>query len=407
MKTLSKLAGGLMVATVLVNALYAQRAAGLVDPYQDPIVVGTDGAPRAAGLLIYVESGLTPDQYASVTEFTSAEIFSTVVNLTTIDGGKLSVENRLVHGRIDYLGKRPEAFPEILQEKDIAPIEAAMKNLDGVNSHFPKSRKYLGPLIAELKQEIERFRKGQGKWNGRWYATLKMAVEERDRPLRLAAAEGKRQAELNRAMAAEMEVTAKKAAAEREAALDAETMSARAFQKSATALFGRFLDAPSWKGRGENLSKITPLSPELKFQIQTITEAGKTMQSRLVYPEAQTICEKTFPMLNAAAAWSLAAESFAAGEAAKGTAALQSFLSHNSAAANPELSPVWDPLLTFFKSCRNREEVAQSHLHAARELSAVGKNSQAIKEYETAQSLFPNREIAPAIEKLRKDSLGL
>ena len=396
-----------MVAIVLGNALYAQRAAGLVDPYQDPIVVGTDGGPRAAGLLIHVEGGLTTDQYANVTEFTAAEIFSTVVNLTTIDGGKLSVENRLVHARIDYAGKRPEAFPEILQEKDIAPVEAAIKNLDEVSLRFPKSRKYLGPLTTELKQEVEHFRKGQGKWHGRWYATLKMAFEERDRPMRLAAAVREKEAKSARALAAQMEVAAKKAADEREAALAAETENARKFQKSATALFGKFLDDPSWKGRGENLSKITPLSPELKFQIQIITEAGKTMQSRLVYPEAQTICEKTFPMLNAAAAWSLAAESFASGEAAKGTTALQNFLAHNSAAASPELSPVWDPLLTLFKSCRNREEVAQSHLHTARELSAVGKNSQAIKEYETAQSLFPDREIAPAIEKLRKDSLGL
>jgi hypothetical protein len=37
----------------------------------------------------------------------------------------------------------------------------------------------------------------------------------------------------------------------------------------------------------------------------------------------------------------------------------------------------------------------------------VGKNSQAIKEYEAANSLFPDRGIAPIIDKLRKESLGL
>lgn len=406
MKTLSRIALGMIVAVVFLGVPVELAAAGCVDPFT-PLEVGTQGALRAAGLLIYGESGLTPDQYATATEFTSAEVFATVVNFVAVDRTKLSVVGNLIHARIDYDGKRPEAFQDILQENDLAPIEAAIKTLDGVSGRFAKSRKYLSPLIADLKREVERFRQGQGKLKGRWYATRQAALDERNRPLRVAAAEREKEAAQAKAQADQMEAAEKKRAAEMAAAVAAEKAKVQAFQTRVTRVLDKLLADPSWKGRVEDLSKIIPVAKELKRELEQAADDGKSLRAELQFPEAQRLCEKAVPSLEAALAWSRAAQSFAIAEAPQGAAVIREFLARYSAASSPELGPIWDPLLTFFRFCQVQEEGAASHLRKAKELNAAGKNAQAIIEYQTANTVFPNHQLAPVIEKLRKDSLGL
>jgi hypothetical protein len=257
-----------------------------------------------------------------------------------------------------------------------------------------------------LKIETDRFRQGQGKWSGRWYTSRQAAIDEKERPLRLAAEEQQRAIDAEKARAEQAEMAAKKAAAERQVAVAQEKAAAQSFLVSAAELAGKVLEDPSWKNR-EDLSKITPVSPRLKTQLEEMTEQGKRVRAQFVRPEAQKICDNALAVLDGATGWTVAAAAFANRDAAKGTATLQDVLSRNTATTSPEMASFWDALLAFFKSCRLREEAAAAHVQKAQELAAIGKNTQAIKEYQAAHSLFPDAGIAPIIEKLRKESLGL
>ena len=167
--------------------------------------------------MIYKDNPATADEFATVTEFASLAIFQTVHNLVAADGSKLSVLTGSVVGRVDYEPILPSAFPNILQESDLAPAKAAIQNLDGLARRYPATRKYLTPFASELKREKERFEKGQGKWRGQWYATREAAVEERNRPLRLAAAERAKQEAMDKAETERTEAEAKMRAATMEA----------------------------------------------------------------------------------------------------------------------------------------------------------------------------------------------
>ena len=369
--------------------------------------IALSATQRPAGLFIHAKSALVPAQYADATEYVSAEKFQTVVNLTTADGAQISIETPSIHERLEYEGKRPEAFPELLRESDLAPLEVAIKSLNGVAGRYPKSQRLLVPFIADLKREAERFRQGQGKWSGRWYPTRQAANEERERPLRLAAVQRQKETAAAIAQEQQLQMVAQKDAADREAAVAEENAAARDFHTRSAALFAKFLDDPSWKGHSDDLSKITRLSPSLEIQFAALTDSGKKLHSRFKHHDSRSLCEKTFPLLEVPTVWALAAESFVVGEAAKGTVALKDFLSRRSGAECSDIAPVWNSLLAFYKSCREREGAAQSHLQRAKELSATGKTAQAVKEYEMAQGIYPDQETLRTIEKLRKESLGL
>jgi tetratricopeptide (TPR) repeat protein len=224
------------------------------------------------------------------------------------------------------------------------------------------------------------------------------------RQLGMSLQERQKEAELAKAQQQQTEIARMKETADMKVAVAEENAKAKKFQARASTLFGNFLDDPSWEGRSEDLRKNTRLSPALKDQITELTEGGKNLLAALKYPDSRSQCEKALTLLEAPAVWALAAEAYASGEATKGTAALQDFISRHSGA---EVGAFMGSLQTFYKTCREREGAAQSHLQRAKELSARGKNAQAVKEYEMAQSLYPDQETLRIIEKLRKESLGL
>ncbi len=393
----------LNVLTVLLLADWANAAA----------------AETAQGLLIQKDNALTADEFATVTEYASVEAFPTVSNFIDLDGNRFSVVSGEIVQTVDYGHMRPVAFQEVLQEGDLVPIGSAIQRLEALSLRYPAARKHLAPFCIALKREVEHFRKGQGKWNGQWYATRESALEERNRPLRLATAEREKQEAMSKAEAARVaaETKAETARVATEAKIRAENAEremaiekdkAQKFNSEVSALLKHVLMEGIWTERIDELKSVQPLPEDLVRRAEQADARWKELQNEITTPEARQIGEKAIPGLEAVRAWSRAAQSFAADDAPEGALALRELLSKYSAVSHPEISPIWDQMLNIYKTCQQREEAAQAHVKKADQLAAIGtKNSQAITEYQAAYALFPSAAIAGRIKELRTESLGL
>jgi hypothetical protein len=361
----------------------------------------------AKGLLIYKAQSLTDDEFATVTEFTDIEVFPSVYNFTTMDGGRRSVVAGLVARRVEYDRVDAKAFATILEAGDLAPLEAALQNLEAVAKRYAGSRKYLAKFVAGLKAEQEQFRKGQGKLDGKWYATVKAAIDERNRPIQLAKQEQERKEAMEKRRDERVAMEIKRRSAEDEATVAAENAQAQEFRRQIDALLKRVLVDESWTLPISDLAKLKPISKELYKELEVAVDRWKALQKELTVADARKSGEQAVPGLQAAIAWARATELFATLEANRAAAVLREFLAQYSAATNPELTPIWDRMLELYKTCQQRETEAKVHLGKAQQLAASGKNSQAISEYQAAFELFPDSSVTKKIESLRKESLGL
>ena len=365
-------------------------------------------AEEAHGLFIEKDNAFTADAYATATEYASVETFPTVTHFSTTDGKQVAVISNLLMQIVDYDHVRPTAFREVLQESDLEPIEAAIQKLEGLSRRFPAARKFLTPIVGGLDREKEHFQKGQGKCNGQWYATRAIAIEERDRPLKMAAAESEKQEAMAKAAAERKAMEAKMRVQTAEQEIAAAKAQAQDFSSQVSDLLKRVLAEKIWTEHIDELKVIQPFPEDLVRQAGQADARWKDLQEQIKIPDARRICERAVPSLEAVLAWSRAAQSFASGEAPAGMDTLRELLSKYSAVSNPEISPIWDQMLNVFKTCQQQEEAAQLHLKKAEQFTALGgKDSQAIAEYQAAYSLFPSARVAAQIGKLRKESLGL
>ncbi len=366
-----------------------------------PALLAGSAAPAAPlpaeGLLIYVDAATTADVYASAIEYSSIEAFPTVQNIVTAAGPK-TVENRLVRYKLTYAGVSPTAFPNILQDADTKPVDVALGQVVDLANRFPAARKFLTPYITALTQEKERFRMGQAKWAGQWYATRVQAFAAREVPLKL------EEAERVKAEAAAKEAADRAKAAEMAKQQLTEEPVKEYLGKAAPVLKSVAAER-AWQVLPSDVSRIQPLPETLGKNLEEVAGTARELGKSRVPAKLQAEFSETSTSLEAALAWSRAAVAFAAQDCPKGAELLRDYLLH--APGEPANNPYWQKVAETNRICQKQEEDAAMHLRVATELGQANRSTGAIKEYEAAQKVFPDPRNAREIKRLREDSLGL
>jgi hypothetical protein len=349
------------------------------------------------GLLIYVDAPTTTDVYASAVEYRSIETFPTVQNMVTAAGAK-TIENRLVRYKLTYAGVSPSAIPNILQDADLRPLDDALKQLVDLSNRFPAARKFLMPYMTALSQEKERFRVGQAKWGGQWYATRAQALAARDMPLRVEESE-RLKAEAAAKEAADRAKTAELAKQQ----LTEEPV--KEFLAKADPVLKSVAAERAWQVIPNDVSRIQPLSEKLRTDLEEVAGTGRELGKSRIPPALQAAFSETSTSLEAALAWSRAAVAFAAQDCPKGAELLRDYLLH--APGEPANNLYWQKVAETNRICQKQEEDAAMHLRLASQFAQASRTTGAIKEYEAAQKVFPDPRNAREIKRLREDSLGL
>jgi hypothetical protein len=366
-----------------------------------PALLAAIVAPAAPvppeGLLIYVDAPTTTDVYASAVEYRSIEVFPTVHNMVTAAGPK-TIENRLVRYKLTYAGVSPSAIPNILQDADVRPVEGALQQLVDLANRFPVARKFLTPYITALTQEKERFRLGQAKWAGQWYATRAQALAARDMPLKA------EETERLKAEAAAKETADRAKAAEMvKQQLTEEPVNA--FVAKAASILKRVTAEGGWQVLPSDVSRVQPFSETLRTDLEEVAETGRELGKSRLPPALQAGFSETSTSVEAALAWSRAAIAFAAQDCPKGAELLRDYLLH--APGEPANNLYWQKVAETNRICQKQEEDAAMHLRLASQYAQANRTTGAIKEYEAAQKVFPDPRNGREIKRLREDSLGL
>jgi hypothetical protein len=366
-----------------------------------PALLAAVVAPAASlppeGLLIYVDAPTTNDVYATAVEYRSIETFPTVQNLVTAAGPK-TIENRLVRYKLTYAGVSPAAIPNILQEADLRPVDDALKQLVDLSNRFPGARKYLMPYMTALTQEKERFRLGQAKWAGQWYATRAQALAARDMPLR-----AEEEERLKAEAAAKEAADRAKAAEMAKQQLTEEPV--KEYLGKAGPLLKSVAAERAWQTVPNDVSRIQPLPEALRDELEAVAGTGRELGKSRVPAPLQAAFSDASISLEAALAWSRAAVAFAAQDCPKGAELLREYLLN--APGEPANNPYWQKVAETNRICQKQEEEAAMHLRLASQFAQASRTTGAIKEYEAAQKVFPDPRNAREIKRLREDSLGL
>ncbi len=139
------------------------------------------------GLLLYRDAPWDADQFAQATPYKEVEKFSTVHNLTRMDGGKVRVSSALVIKDIRF--PTQSNLSNISTEAQVKVLNAAVADWTATVNRYPTSAKHLKPHIAQLQAEIAQFRAGKVKVDGVWtskealVAKRKKAEEDRRKVL--------------------------------------------------------------------------------------------------------------------------------------------------------------------------------------------------------------------------------
>lgn len=358
----------------------------------------THGAPLPPeGLLIYTEAPTTSDIYANAIEYRSIEAFTTVQNIVTAAGPR-TIENRLVRYKLTYANVSPAAFSNILQDADIRPVDVALQQVVDVSNRFPVARKFLTPYMTALGQEKERFRLGQAKWNGQWYASRAQALAARDMPLKL------EEAERLKAEAAAKEAADRAKAAEMAKQQLSEEPVKEYLARAATVLKSVAAER-GWQVIPNDVSRVLPLAEALRKELEETASSGQELAKSRIPATLQAGFSETSTGIEASLAWSRAAVAFAAQDCPKGAELLRDYLLH--APGEPANNPYWQKVAETNRICQKQEEEAALHLRLATEFAQISRTTGAIKEYEAAQKVFPDPRNAREIKRLREDSLGL
>jgi hypothetical protein len=375
-------------------------------------------AQGAKGLLIYCDRPTDNAEFARATEYSTISAFSTVNNFMTPDGRQVSVETPLVLKTIDYGKFYPSAFRDILQDRDLVGIIDAINELKATTSRHPATRKFLQPFIAALESEKDNFRKGQGKFDGKWYASLKDAINAQKLPMLLAEAERKRQIDADKAEAERLEMANKArlaAAAEAEKARIAAAKDAEAAEKervnlfvlSATKVLDQIVANKLWNESFDNLAKVSPVPDGLLTQSKELQAKWAELGPKIMNPEPLKTGDEISNVLKAVALYQDATTSILGMDAPLAHDRLQDFFDHEPKYFPPLYVAILTHLKTMSDSMNTRSKAAESHIHEAQRQIAERKTTKVLVEYQAAYSLYPNPEILQKLQELRKSSLGL
>ncbi len=356
---------------------------------------------------MFTETPFTADVFSQAVEYRELEAFPAANKITLPGGAVRSVPTNISRAIIDLDELSPGAFPEILQDGDLARLDSALQRISDLSSRFPASKKYLDPVATSLKLEKERFRRGEAKWANNWYPSRAAALEDRDRPARMLQEARAREAAMAQAQAEQMAAAAKARALEEEAARKTESEQLAAFHARAAALLQRASADKAWTQPLTDFARIVAPLEAVSQDLDKLAEEGAVLAQRIKSAEVKAALQRDLMNLAAARAWVRTSQSFAAGQVPAAAAMVREFLGAYQDSIPPSKDAIWGQINAAAQICAAKQNEARLHLEKAEELARAGRNTQAVIEYSAAQALFPDPDVTAKIQKLRKTSLGL
>ncbi len=165
-------------------------------------------------------------------------------------------------------------------------------------------------------------------------------------------------------------------------------------------------DSPFF-AKADAIKNVPELSSSLAEQVAAIdtrfTELGRRGDlSKLLEPASNEMAA-----IGLLGAWPQFTRQLKAGSIDEAGAGIERALRRTPKAPNSDYLPLWTSAESWRGVLTKNAAEYQAHVNKARSLAALGKNSDAIREYEAAFAIVEAASITAEIKKLREQSLGL
>jgi hypothetical protein len=141
--------------------------------------------------------------------------------------------------------------------------------------------------------------------------------------------------------------------------------------------------------------------------VSSLVDRARDFRAKLGYETALSECRPETETVDALSAMDQAMRSVAGNDATDASSKVSDFLKNNPAPATDTQKRLWQYLSSMRVLFGRLEKEAETHSQRATAFAAVGKNADAMREYQEAYRTFPNPATAEKIRELQRNSLGL
>jgi hypothetical protein len=138
-----------------------------------------------------------------------------------------------------------------------------------------------------------------------------------------------------------------------------------------------------------------------------LAQKTRDFRSNVGNREALRECAAETATVDALVCFDRAIHAIKSGDAPSASFAVTAFLNEHSQCPGEQQTALWQAIESMRTLCDRSSKEAATHLERAESLANSGKPAEAVKEYEAANSIFPDPKIARTVKKLRESSLGL
>ena len=179
------------------------------------------------------------------------------------------------------------------------------------------------------------------------------------------------------------------------------------FKEQTQSVLSRVGDATGNFHTVDQLDSVEQLPPPVSESVSSLADRARDFRARLGYEIALSECQTETETVDALSAIDQATRSLASKDASEADSKLNDFLKNNPEPTAEAQKPLWRYLTSMRQLFGRLEKEAEDHSQRAAAFATVGKNADAIREYQEAYRTFPNPATAEKIRELQRNSLGL
>jgi hypothetical protein len=157
----------------------------------------------------------------------------------------------------------------------------------------------------------------------------------------------------------------------------------------------------------DQLDSVHELPTPMAESVSSLVDRARDFRAKLGYETALSECRPETETVDALSAMDQAMRSVAGNDATDASSKVSDFLKNNPAPATDTQKRLWQYLSSMRVLFGRLEKEAETHSQRATAFAAVGKNADAMREYQEAYRTFPNPATAEKIRELQRNSLGL
>ena len=184
-----------------------------------------------------------------------------------------------------------------------------------------------------------------------------------------------------------------------------QTSELEALRKEASTVLQELLadsSAPFFKAESlKNLSAL-PVAPKVSKLAQRFAQIARQGDARLLQSAVEEVT--AIELLDA---WSNFRDQLANSTVETAGKTLRAAIGKSPKQTESPYAPLWTAAAKWDQIFQKASAEFQAHVDKGRRQAALGKHSDAIREYQAAYGIVENATIATEIQKLRKESLGL